>query len=88
MAQGDGSAYPAEMTFTFQMFWSNPSGSIQPLLGPLTLVFSSARDARRALDHIVCPREKRVHSMTLASADGVTSERWFQIDGSWSLIGD
>jgi hypothetical protein len=88
MAQGDGSAYAGQMNFTFQMFWSNPSGSVKPLLGPLTLVFSSARDARRALDHIVRPREKPVHSVTLASADGVTSERWFQIDGSWSLTGD
>ena len=73
------------MNFTFQMFWSHPSGKIAPLLLPLTLAFSSAKDARRALDHIVRPPKVAVHSVTLASEDGVTSERWFQINGAWRL---
>jgi hypothetical protein len=37
MTNNTNSGYSNGMKFTLEMFWTNPSGEIEPLLKPLTL---------------------------------------------------
>lgn len=83
MADRAKSGYGPGMIFTLQMFWANPRGEIEPLLTPLTLNFGSAEEARRIFGQVTNHPKIPVHSLTLVSEDGSTSERWFQIDGAW-----
>ena len=71
------------MKFTLQMFWANSLGEIEPFLRPLTLSFPSAEEARRVFSQVTRHPKIPVHSLTLVSEDGSTSERWFQLDGVW-----
>lgn len=71
------------MEFTLQMFWEPEPGKIEPFLLPLTLKFSSAQAARDAFGKVASHPKIPVHSLTLISADGLVSERWFKIDGEW-----
>jgi hypothetical protein len=71
------------MKFTLQMFWSNLQGDIEPLHTPLALDFSSVDEARRIFGQVTNHPNIPVHSLTLESEDGTTSERWFKIDGAW-----
>jgi hypothetical protein len=75
--------YRRHMKFTLQMFWANPKGDLEPFLNPLSLEFPSADAARRVFSQILNHPKIPVHSLTLVSEDGTTSERWFQIDGEW-----
>jgi hypothetical protein len=76
--------YRQRMKFTLQMFWANATkGDIEPFLPPLSLEFPSTDDARRVFTQILGHPKIPVHSLTLVSEDGTTSERWFQIDGEW-----
>lgn len=75
--------YRQQMKFTFQMFWANQKGHIEPFLQPLSLEFPSADAARRVFTQILNHPKIPAHSLTLVSEDGTTSERWFQIDGEW-----
>ena len=87
MADRWNSDYDPGMRFTLQMFWASPHGEIEPLLTPLALNFASAEEARRIFGQVTKHPKIPVHSLTLVSEDGSTSERWFQIDGAWRRKG-
>lgn len=72
------------MKFTFQLFTTGndhlPAG---PLLTRLTLDLSSIDDARALIKNVVDHENVPADSVAIHSEDGLISEEWFQIDGSW-----
>jgi len=83
MTNNTNSGYSNGMKFTLEMFWTNPSGEIEPLLKPLTLDFKTVDDARQVFSAVTNHPKIPAHSITLVSEDRSISERWFQIDGIW-----
>ena len=85
MAPSAGAAYHLGMKFTFEPFWVNPKGELEPLfpVKPITLELASVEAAREMFGKVLGHPDFPAHSIKLTSEDGSTSERWFQIDGQW-----
>jgi hypothetical protein len=72
------------MNYTLQWYWEGERDQqIAPFLLPLTLNLPIQTMRDKAIEIAAAPKFAPVHSFTISSADGSTSERWFRIDGKW-----
>jgi hypothetical protein len=58
-------------------------GLVEPFSSTVTLEYPSVHEARKIVAKLVDEAGAPIHSATVVSEDRKTSERWFQIDGTW-----
>jgi hypothetical protein len=72
------------MEHTLQWYWEGERDQqIAPFLLPLTLNLPIEMMRDKAIQMAAHDQFAPIHSFTITTKDGSTSERWFRVDGKW-----